>query len=195
VVPNTVAAPAGPATVSGRHPHRLLLTGTFSYPPNIEAARELVGAILPLVRSEVPDATVELVGREPGRDVTALAGPATVVVGPVPDMAPHLAHASVLVVPLRSGGGTRLKILEAMAAGLPVVSTAKGVEGIAATPGEHLLIAETSEEIAAAVVRLCRQPALGLRLATAARSLVDDRYGEGAFDRAVDDALDRMEMS
>ncbi len=192
MVPNTVAvAEALPAE---RRPYRMLLTGTFSYPPNIAAARELVDDILPAVRAQVPDATVELVGREPGPKVTGLAGATVTVVGPVPEMAPHLAQASVMVVPLRSGGGTRLKILEAMAADLPVVSTSKGVEGITATPGEHFLVGETPGEIADAVVRLFKEPALAARLTTAARDLVIDRYGEGALDRAVDDALDRLEV-
>src|SRR5262249_9110147 len=101
------------------------------------------------------------------------------VTGTVPSLTPHLAEAHVLAVPLESGGGTRLKILEAFAAGLPVVSTAVGCEGIRARDGEHLLVTER-EALANALVTLLREAQLAGRLAQAARELVRQRYDWGA---------------
>lgn len=191
VLPNVV--PTGQLDAgSERLPHRLLLTGTFSYPPNIAAARELVHEILPIVRLAIPDAEVDLVGREPAPEVLELATCAGVTVtGAVPDVAPYLERSTVMVVPLREGGGTRLKILEAMAAGLPVVSTLKGVEGIEARAGTHLLIGNSPDEIADSVAALCSDRGRASDIAAAASDLVKRRYSEAALDTMLDEALDR----
>ncbi len=194
VVPNTVAVPNAHGRAAQGDRTGLLLTGTFSYRPNIDAAQELVREVFPLVRRELPDATVELVGREASRDVVALHAPdrGVTVVGAVPNMLPYLERSLALVVPVRTGGGTRLKILEAMAAGLPVVSTPKGAEGICATPGKHLMIGNTPSEIASAVLLLHRDRERAALLASAARALVADRYGEAALDRVVDRAIGEL---
>lgn len=194
VVPNTVSGNPSSPGVQRRDRHTLLLTGTFSYPPNIAAAQELVHAILPLVRRDLPEAQVELVGREPDRVVIDLDNPGggVRVIGAVPDMQPYIENALALVVPIRSGGGTRLKILEAMAAGLPVISTAKGMEGIDAIPGTHLMIGETPAELASAIVDLVRDPEGRSGMVNRARAFVADRYGEAALDRVIDEAISAM---
>jgi glycosyltransferase involved in cell wall biosynthesis len=98
------------------------------------------------------------------------------VTGAVPDVQPYLARAAVYVVPMRMGSGVRLKVLEAMASGVPVVSTRMGLEGVAALPGEHALLADAPAAFADAVLRLLAEPALAARLAARARALVEERY-------------------
>ncbi len=175
VVPNGVDAaglPAGPVEPGTM----LLYVGHFGYRPNSLAAAELVDEILPLVRAEVPQASVQLVGRSPGRDLQARAGDAVEVFADVPDVVPHLRAARALVVPLRAGGGTRLKVLEALAAGVPVVSTAFGVSGLAVRDGEHVLLAETPADLARCAVRVIEDDDLARSLAGNGRRLVEERY-------------------
>lgn len=193
VVPNTVPSPNAPP-VPRRHPHRMILTGSWSYQPNSDAARELSDVVLPLVRRRLPDAEAELVGREPTASMLAshdLASGVNVV-GAVDDMAPRLAEATVMVVPLRAGGGTRLKLLEAMSAGLPVVTTPKGAEGLDIVPGTHALFASTPAELADAAVRVMTQPCLAASLADAGRRLVDESYSTAALGRLIASATEEM---
>lgn len=193
VVPNTVPLPSPPSG-SSRNRSRIVLTGTFSYRPNADAAVALARDILPLVRRSVPDADLEIVGRQPSADVLALHAPdeGVNVIGPVPDVRPHLDAAGVLVVPLRSGGGTRLKILEAMAAGLPVVTTPKGAEGIDLVDGEDALLASTTGELASACIALMRDPSAADRIGAAGRRLVERRYSSAALDDVVAEAAAEM---
>lgn len=155
----------------------LLFIGTFTYPPNVDAALHLGREILPLVQRSLPAARLLLVGHEPTAAVRALANlPGITVDGAARDARPAYRRASVAVAPLRAGGGTRLKILEAMALGRPVVSTRLGAKGLAVGDGEHLLLADAPGEIAAALVRLLRDSGLRARLSTSARRLVERRY-------------------
>ncbi|MCB1016384.1 MAG: glycosyltransferase [Acidimicrobiales bacterium] len=180
VVPNGVDTTAvAHAPPSARH--ALVYVGQYGYRPNESAARELVTQILPLVQAAVPDTTVELVGRNPTDAVRALAAADVAVPGPVDDVVPCLHQARALVVPLRAGSGTRLKILEAMAAGTPVVSTPLGAAGIDAVDGEHLLLGDTPEDLARQAVRALTEDELAVRLSAAARSLVERRYDWNAF--------------
>lgn len=188
VIPNTVRTDqSDPARRVRRDPHRVLFTGVLSYRPNADAACELARSVLPAIRTIVPTATLEIVGRHPTDDVIGLHAPdqGVIVCGEVPEIQPHLQGAAVLVVPLRVGGGTRLKILEAMAAGLPVVSTAKGAEGLGAENGVHLLLAESAEQLAEAAARVMTDVALASALAHAGRALVDERFSGRALDRHV----------
>ena len=124
----------------------------------------------------MPDARLVIVGRDPPPDLRNLGNALSVVVtGGVPEVKPYLAEASILAVPLDAGGGTRLKILEAFAAGLPVVSTAVGAEGIDAKEGEHFVRAERSD-LANAMVRMLEAPREAEKLAAAARVLARDVY-------------------
>jgi glycosyltransferase involved in cell wall biosynthesis len=154
----------------------LLFLGQFGYRPNEAAAVELAREVLPLVRRRCADATVELVGRNPTEAMCAVAGPGVTVTGPVPAVLPHLHAARALVVPLRAGSGTRLKILEAMAAGTPVVSTPLGAAGIGARDGQELLLGETPADLAEQAARVLEDDDLAGALATAARRLVEERY-------------------
>jgi glycosyltransferase involved in cell wall biosynthesis len=150
--------------------------GQFSYRPNEQAAIELIDEILPLVRAEVDDARVRLIGRNPSAALAARAAPDVDVIGPVDQVLPHLHRSRVLAVPLRAGSGTRLKILEAMAAGTPVVATPLGASGIDAEPGEELLIGETAEELAALITAVVTDDELAARLSARGRALVEARY-------------------
>jgi len=171
VVPNGVDTDAIPFG-SVRPGPVVIYVGHFGYLPNVAAARELAEEILPRLRGAVPDAVVRLVGRDaPRGDAEGLE-----VVGEVEDVLPHLQAARVTVMPLRAGSGTRLKALEAMAAGVPIVSTRLGVAGLEVRDGEHVLLAESSAELADAAAAVLRDDDLAERLAAAGRKLVESRY-------------------
>jgi glycosyltransferase involved in cell wall biosynthesis len=157
-------------------PPTLLYIGAMSWSPNVSAVQFLAQHVIPEVRSRVPDTRLRIVGRDPAPEVLALRGlPGVEVMGSVPDVIPYLREAHVLAVPLAAGGGTRLKILEAFAAGLPVVSTPVGCEGLPVVDGEHLVTAERAR-FAEAVLHLLADPTRGKRLAAAARELVRERF-------------------
>jgi glycosyltransferase involved in cell wall biosynthesis len=154
----------------------LLHLGTMSYGPNADAASWLVRSILPIVRLARPSVRLAIVGRNPPPEVTALAGEGVVVTGEVEDVRPWLQRAAMLVAPLRIGGGTRLKIVEALAAGCPVVSTAVGAEGLDLRSGEHLRLAEGPQALAAAILDLLENPARADALAREGCAAVREHY-------------------
>jgi glycosyltransferase involved in cell wall biosynthesis len=166
----------------------LLFTGTLSYPPNADAARWLLRDIWPRVLARAPHARLRIVGPDPPGDLVGLAGERAVLTGRVPDVAPHFAEATAVLVPIRSGGGTRLKVLDGLAAGRPMVATAAGAEGIAVRDGEHLLLADGAEPFARAALRLLDDAALRARLAAAGRTLVEREYDW----RALGDRFERL---
>jgi len=156
---------------------QLLFVGVMAYPPNADAVVHFCKSILPLIRRAIPEVRLTVVGHAPPMEVQTLASSGEVsVTGFVNDPIPYYAGASVCVVPLRAGGGTRLKILEAMALGRPVVTTSIGCEGLDVTDGEHLLIGDTAADFAQQVVRLLSEQELRNRIVVAARSLVEKRY-------------------
>ncbi len=159
---------------------RVLFFGSMGYAPNVDAVLHLLDRIWPAVRAARPAARLEIVGPGAPPAVLARRAPDVEVTGFVDDLAPHLARAAVVVAPLRMGGGTRLKILEAMAMARPVVSTPLGAEGIEARHGVELLLADEPAAFAAAVARLLADPAQGDRLGRAGRALVEERYSWGA---------------
>jgi len=177
---------------SGARPGRptILYVGALGWPPNASAARYLATVVLPLVRRTVADARVVIVGRNPPADLVALArdNRNVEVAADVPDVAPYFRDADILAVPLETGGGTRLKILEAFAAGLPVVSTPIGCEGIAGDDGRHLVIAERAQ-FAAAVAGLLVDPARGRVLAARAKLLAETRYDWSVVGACACDAI------
>lgn len=178
VIPNGVDLNYFPQTpISQGTPGRIAFTGAMRHQPNADAVTWYVKEVHSLVQEQLPDATFAIVGADPPPAVAALSSRSILVTGQVPDVRPWLAEAQIVAVPLRSGGGTRLKILEAFAAGRPVVSTAIGAEGLDAVDGVHLLIADTPEAFAGAISRLAGDPALATELTTNARSLVEERYG------------------
>jgi len=165
----------------------LLFQGTFDYPPNVDGADWLVGSVAPRIRETVPGARIRLVGRSPGAIGRLDAPPAVTVVGQVADMGPELVRADIALVPLRLGSGTRLKILESLAYGVPVVSTSLGADGLDVEDGVHLLVADDPQSFADAVARLCRDGELRRSLAEAGRARFDERYESAAARRSVED--------
>lgn len=158
-------------------PDRLVFVGSMDWSPNEEGIEHFVRRIWPAIRSERPTATIGIVGRNPSPRVRRLAEVDGVeVTGTVPDVRPYLGESAVVVVPLLVGGGTRIKIYEAMAMRKAVVSTPLGAEGLPVRDGEHLLLAETPEQFARAVLRLLRDEPLRRRLAASAQTFVADRY-------------------
>ena len=156
--------------------------GALSYVPNVDGVMHFVRDIWPRIADAHPEARCKIIGGRPPPSLLALAGPRIELAGHVPDLRPHLAAASVLVVPLRLGGGTRLKIVEGMAMGKAIVSTTLGAEGIDAVPGRDLLIEDEPGRFADAVSRLLAQRSLATRIGQAARQLAVERY---AWSRAA----------
>ncbi len=162
----------------GEIPGRVVFLGSMDWMPNQDGVRWFVREVWPAVRAAHPEATFHVVGRNPPAEVRELsAAPRVTVVGSVPDVRPHLAGAAVVVVPLLVGGGTRLKIYEAMAMNRAVVSTTIGAEGLPIIPDEHYLVADDPPKFAAAVVRLLGDPGLRGRVGQAADRFVRERYG------------------
>jgi len=158
-------------------PGGLVFTGAMDWYPNEDAMLYFMEAILPAIRREIPMASLTVVGRSPtSRLQTAAARASVRVTGAVEDVRPYVAEAAVYVVPLRVGGGTRLKIFEALAMGKGVVSTTVGAEGLPLVPGEHFLRADDPTEFARAVVALLRDSSRRRALGTAGRRLVEQRF-------------------
>jgi glycosyltransferase involved in cell wall biosynthesis len=163
----------------------ILFVGSMDYHANIRAAEWFVQQVWPRIETHYPDIDFAIVGRDPSADVRQLASDRVLVTGTVADIRPFYHRAVVVVAPLLVGGGTRLKILEAMAAGVPVVSTTVGAEGIEAENNIHLLLANTREQFAAAVERLLISEEDRVRLLNAARNLVKERYDWAAVGTAL----------
>jgi sugar transferase (PEP-CTERM/EpsH1 system associated) len=178
-----------PVAASAAADPRLVFTGSMDWLPNEDAMRFFCQDVLPLIRAQEPRTRLSIVGRAPTPAVRALADEHIEVTGTVADVRPYMRKASVYVVPLRIGGGTRLKIFEAMAMGQAVVSTTIGAEGLPVVDGEHLLIADEPRALAAAVVSLLRDPRRRQSLAEAARTFVVDHYGWSSAADVLDAAL------
>jgi sugar transferase (PEP-CTERM/EpsH1 system associated) len=171
----------------------LIFTGSMDWLPNEDAMLYFCRDVMPAIRAEVPDATLTIVGRTPTPAVKKLAeAQGVTVTGRVDDVRPYMRDAAVYIVPLRIGGGTRLKIFEAMAMGKAVVSTTIGAEGLPVTDGEHVLLADEPTTFARAVVHLIRDTEHRRRLEAAARTLVLARYDWSAVAGELEDALIRF---
>jgi glycosyltransferase involved in cell wall biosynthesis len=159
-------------------PRSLIFTGKMDFRPNVDAVLWFCQEVLPLVRREMTDVSFYIVGQSPHRRVLRLADdPAVTVTGYVDDVRPYITGASVYVVPLRIGGGTRLKVLEAMAMSKPIVSTSLGCEGFEGlAPGRELSVADTPEEFAQQVIELLYDAPRRERLGQAAHRFVEERY-------------------
>ncbi|MGC9040481.1 MAG: glycosyltransferase [Roseiflexus sp.] len=172
----------------------ILSLATMMWPPNIDGVLWFARSIYPLIKQQVEGVRFFVVGQRPVPEVRALPeqDPTIEVTGYVPDPTPYIAASACLIVPLRSGGGMRVKILEALARGIPVVSTTIGYEGIDLVPGEHLLVGDTPEAFADAVVRLLRDPDFGAQLAASGRRRLLERYDWRAVCPAMDRVYERM---
>jgi glycosyltransferase involved in cell wall biosynthesis len=186
VVPNIYPAPdqtVGRTMVGS--PPTVSIIGQLHYAPNADAAAFFVNDVLPLLRAEVPDVQVRLVG-QPSPSVSALADvDGVTVTGLVPDIAAELARADVCAVPIRFGGGTRIKILEAFAHRMPVISTTLGSEGLDVVDGRHLVLADDAASFASGCATLLRDEAFRGRLVDAAHRHWEERFTEEAFRKAV----------
>jgi glycosyltransferase involved in cell wall biosynthesis len=171
--------------------HRVIFPAQFAYPPNAAAAVWLARELLPLLRRRFTDAEIVLAGAQPTQEMLDLAASerAITVTGFVADMRPQLEAAAAMAVPLFQGGGTRFKVLEALASRLPVVSTLKGVEGLAVRADEHFLRAETPLEFADGLERLWTRPAERERIVEAGARLVEERYSWEAAAREMEAGL------
>ena len=183
-VPNAVDVDYFTPSAQPIDPNALVFTGLMKYRPNVDAAVYFVREVLPQLLAVRPTLVFYIVGGGPPEEVLRLAGPNVVVTGTVPDVRPYVHKAAVFVVPLRMGGGTRLKVLEGLSMRKAMVSTSLGCEGIDVKDGEHLLIADSEQALANAVLRVLDDAALADRLATAGRELVDRQY---RWDRVVRD--------
>ncbi len=163
----------------------VLFFGSYHWPPNVDAAEWMAGHIWPRVLERAPDARLVLAGLDPKRSIARLADPARHIDarGFVDDAVATTRAATVCAVPLRVGGGIRLKIIEALANERPVVTTTIGAEGLGLTPGEHALFADTEEEFGAAVARLLADEREAQRIARAGRRFVEEHY---AWPRIID---------
>ena len=175
-------------------PHFLVFTGSMDWLPNEDAIEFFIKEILPLIRKEVPEVSLVVVGRKPSQRLTDLAAGLTNVklTGWVEDIRPFLSAGAVCIVPLRIGGGTRLKIFEAMSMGKAVVSTTVGAEGLPVRDGEHLIIRDDPAAFASGTVGLLRDPVGRRKLGTAARKLVEEKFSWAQVGKEFAQVLTRV---
>jgi sugar transferase (PEP-CTERM/EpsH1 system associated) len=160
-----------------RVPASLVMTGNMQYEPNIDAASFFCTEVLPLVRREIPEARVSIVGADPPRQLQALGDdPAIEVTGRVPDLRGYMHRAEVGVAPIRMGAGLQNKVLEGMSVGLPMVITSVANEGIQAEAGENVVIADSAADLAAQVVALLRDPDRRRELGEEARRFIEEKW-------------------
>jgi len=191
VVPNTIelngTKPQAPIVPV---PAQLMFCGMLSYPPNQEAALYFAREIFPKIREAIPEARFTIVGQHAPEKITKLGlFPGVEIAGYVPSMEPYYEKASVVVCPLLNGAGTRIKILDAMAHGKPVVSTTIGAEGLEVTNGENILIADDPNVFAQKCIDLLKNPAKREAIAASAYALVKEKYDVSVFERKMDEAL------
>jgi len=172
----------------------VLHLGTMYWPPNVEGVLWFARSVWPKVRAEVPTAHLTIAGKNPPRSIRSLGQSAEgiSIAGYLPDPEICVGQASVFIVPLHSGGGMRVKILDGWRWGVPIVSTRLGAEGLSFVDGEHLLIADGESAFADAVIRVLRDPQLGRRLGEAGRRWVESRYDWRRVYPAWDSVIDRQ---
>jgi glycosyltransferase involved in cell wall biosynthesis len=193
VVPNGVDTLANRPGSETPAPSTLIYPGAVTYDANYDAVRYFIHDVMPRVRQQIPDVQFTVTGSAGGVDVRDLAAqPGVTFAGYLPEVAPAIRASWAVVVPLRQGGGTRLKILEAMALGTPVIATRKGAEGLAVQHGENILLADEPDELAQAVVTLLNDPALRARLSLAGRALVERNYDWTIMAGRLDDLLEEV---
>ena len=168
-----------PRGIARREPHNLVFTGSMDWLPNEDAIQYFTKEIMPLIKQSVPDVTLTVVGRNPYPSLLELSkrDPSIIVTGRVEDVRPYMESAAAYVVPLRIGGGTRLKIYEAMAMEKPIISTTVGAEGLPVCDGTELLLADTPEAFADAVVRIITNEAFAQELGARAAATVRKQFG------------------
>ncbi len=178
-------------------PRHILHIGTMYWPPNIDGVWWFIREVYPLIRRQRPDVQFDVVGARPPADLLALngAGLGINVTGYVPDPTPYLQRAALMVVPLRAGGGMRVKILNALAQGIPIVSTTLGCEGIEVVPERDVLLGDTPEVFAAQALRVLNDPDLGRRLAASGRRLAEEKYDYRRACGSIEDVYVRAALA
>jgi glycosyltransferase involved in cell wall biosynthesis len=157
----------------------ILTMGTLYYPPNADGIRWFVQDVFPLIRRTMPNVTLTIVGKNPPKDFLRLAEEpqnGVIVTGFVEDLDPYFARSALMVIPVRAGGGMRVRILEAFARAMPVVTTTVGLEGIQAQPGQDVLVADTPADFAQSVIKLLQDKMLQDKLSANGRRLVENKY-------------------
>lgn len=171
----------------------VLFVGNYKWLPNVDAATYLVEEIWPLIHKQLPEARLNIVGRDATRDIKKLGHvPGVHVIGEVEDVRDALGSAHVMLVPIRNGRGTRYKILESMAAGLPVVSTSLGIEGISAQDNIHALVRDSASGLADATVEILKNKELAKKLAINARKLVTNQFNWEKISADLDGVYQRL---
>jgi glycosyltransferase involved in cell wall biosynthesis len=170
----------------------VLFTGRLSYPPNAEGLLWLLREVWPRVEAAAPAVRLLVVGPDPPEEARRLAGPRAELTGWVEEMAPQFERAHVVAVPILSGGGTRLKVVDGLASGRPVVATPMGAEGIAARDGEEIVLARDPEGFATALLRLLAEPAEAARIGAAGRRLAEERYDWRTIGDRLADLLEQL---
>jgi glycosyltransferase involved in cell wall biosynthesis len=190
VVPNANEVTSTVPPPEGRD--GVLFVGGFQHTPNLDAAAVLVREIMPLVWRELPECTLTIVGPHGPPEIQALASRRVAVAGWVPDMTELLESSRLMIAPLRYGAGMKGKVTQSLAAGLPVVTTTVGAEGLAITPGEHMLVADEVDQIAADIVRLCRDDELWRRLSAAGLRAAEAGWSRSTMKAEVGRLLDSI---
>jgi glycosyltransferase involved in cell wall biosynthesis len=177
-----------------RHPvpYRVLSVGSLDWLPNLEGIIWFLDNVWPAIRAVRPEATLHIVGRNPPRALVKRSCQHVTVAGSVPDIREYATGATAFVVPLFAGGGTRLKVLEAMAMRVPIVSTSTGIAGIECTHGQHVLVADEAKDFVDTLLTLLENPALGARLSTAGRALVEHHYSWDVIGAQLDGFYRRL---
>lgn len=192
VLPNGVDTSYFAPSPEPPEPFSLVFTGMMAYVPNHDGIVWFLDEVFPTVLRAVPEARLYVVGKDPPAALRRRASRHVVVTGTVDDVRPWVRRAQVYVVPLRSGGGTRLKIAEAAAMKKPLVTTSVGCEGMDVGDGQSALVADTPAEFAAAVIRLLEDEALGRRLAEAGFERVGTRYDWAVIGRRLESLYERL---
>ena len=177
---------------AAERPAHLVFSGSMDWHPNEDAVFHFVDTILPRIRAQVPETTFSIVGRNPTARARELARDGVFVTGTIDDVRPEIAAGAVYVVPLRAGGGTRLKIFEALAMARAVVSTTVGAEGLGITPGRHFVAADDPAAFANEVAALLRDPARRRRIGDAGRWLVETCYSWPTIGRAFEQRCEEV---
>ena len=192
-IPIGTVLPERPLDPLGRPPFSITFVGSFIHPPNTDAAERLITGIFPRLRTEFPQLLAHIVGDAPPLAIRELAGENVVVTGRVPDTGPFLDRAAVVVAPIRLGGGMRVKVLEALAAGKAVVASPLAVEGLDVVDGEQAVLAESDEQFHDAIAGLLRDPERRIRLAGRARAWAVEHLGwqktVAAYERLYDSLI------
>jgi len=178
VVPIAAAPDMVPVIQRRPDARHIVSVGSMFYPPNVEGALWFVREVYPHIKAELPDVKLYLIGGRPDREIRQLGAriPDVIVTGYVEDLTPYLEQSAVMVAPVHFGSGMRVKVLDALTWGMPLVSTSFGCQGIEVTPNEDILIADQATDFAAAVCQLIREREMADRLAVNGRRLIETRY-------------------